>query len=51
MNTFTPIPAQFAADMAAAARRDTLAQREQRKAMIAFAITAAVLVYLIYLAW
>jgi hypothetical protein len=51
MNTFIPIPPQFAADMAAAARRDTLNEREQRKTLVAFAIAAAVLAYLVYLAW
>ena len=51
MNTFTPIPPQFAADMAAAARRETQAESEQRKTLAVFAIAAAVMAYLVYLAW
>ena len=51
MNTFIPIPPQFAADMAAAARRDTLAERAQRKTMVVFAIAAAAMAFLVYLAW
>jgi hypothetical protein len=46
-----PIPPQFAADMAAAARRSTAAEREQRKTMVAFAIAAMVLIALVYTAW
>jgi hypothetical protein len=46
-----PIPPPFAADMAAAARRDTLAEREQRKAVVLFALIAIALGVLVYLAW
>ena len=51
MNNFIPIPPQFAADMAAAARRDIVAEREQRKSMVAFAVIAFVLGALVYLVW
>ena len=46
-----PIPPSFAADMAAAARRDTLAEREQRRSAILFALVAVVAASLVYLAW
>ena len=51
MNTLTPIPPQFAADMAAAARRDMVAEREQRKTMAMFAVIAVALGALVYLVW
>ena len=51
MNNFTPIPPGFAADMAAAARRDTQMEREQRKTVVLFALIAAALGVLVYLAW
>ena len=51
MNNFIPIPQQFAADMAAAARRDTQAEREQRKTIVLFALVAVALGVLVYLAW
>ena len=46
-----PIPPSFAADMAAAARRDTQSVREQRKTAILFAIVAVLAAGLVYLAW
>lgn len=51
MNNFTPIPPEFAADMAAVARRDTQVEREQRRTVILFALVAAALGVLVYLAW
>ena len=51
MNNFIPIPPQFAADMAAAARRDTQVEREQRKTVVLFALVFAALGALVYLAW
>jgi hypothetical protein len=45
------IPPQFAADMAAAARQSTLAEREQRKTAILFAIVAVAAAALVYLVW
>ena len=51
MDNFIPIPPQFAADMADAARRDTEAERGQRKTIVLFALIAAALSVLVYLAW
>jgi hypothetical protein len=46
-----PIPPQVAADMAAAARRSTLNEREERKNAILFAIVAAMAAGMVYLVW
>lgn len=46
----TPIPPYFAADMAAAARRETQAVREQLKSAFVFALLALAAAVLIYLA-
>ena len=51
MNNFTPIPSHFAAEMAAAARRETAAERAQRKTMAFFALIAVALGALVYLVW
>ena len=51
MNNFIPIPPHFAADMAAAARRDTEVEREQRKTIALFALVAVAMGVLVYLAW
>lgn len=51
MNNYIPIPPEFAADMAAAARRDDAAGRGQLRTVILFALIAAALGVLVYLAW
>jgi hypothetical protein len=47
----TPIPPYLAADMAAAARRDTQAAREQLKSAFVFALFALAAAGVVYLIW